>query len=87
MPKYQIELFGQMIYGADLSYDDLLTLEAEIQAFITQSLTAAGGEFMAFESEGDRTFFQCAFQSCDEELAAGLAQRFAKRMDKNLEAS
>lgn len=86
MPKYQTELFGQVIYSAEISYDALLALEAEMQSFIVESLEAAGGEFLAFESEGDRTFFQCAFQSCDAKLAEKLAKRFAGRIDKNLES-
>lgn len=86
MPKYRTELFGQVIYAGEISYDDLLMLESDIKSFITGSLEAAGGEFLSFESEGDRTFFQCAFQACDGETTEGLAKTFAARMNKNLES-
>lgn len=86
MPKYGTELFGQVIYAPEISYDDLLALEEEIKGFVTASLEAAGGEYLSFESEGDRTFFQCAFQSCDQAIMEALARTFAKRMDKQLES-
>lgn len=86
MPKYRTELFGQVIYAAEISYDELLKLESEFKDFITESLEAAGGEFPDFESEGDRTFFQCVFQSCGSETMEGLAETFKARMNKNLES-
>ena len=86
MPKYRTELFGQVIYAGEISYDDLLALEDEIKGFITGSLEAAGGEYLGFESEGDRTFFQCAFQACDGEAMKELAKTFARRMNDHLES-
>lgn len=86
MPKYQTELFGQVIYAKEMSYDALLALEDEIKDFITVSLEKEGGQYLGFESEGDRTFFQCAFQTCDEECMDRLAKKFAKRMHNHLES-
>lgn len=85
MPKYQTELFGQVIYAAEISYDGLLSLESDMQAFITGILEKAGGQFLAFESEGDRTFFQCAFTSLDEKKAEELAGLFAARVNAQFE--
>lgn len=86
MPKYRTELFGQVIYATEISYDELLTLEDDVKSFITGTIEAAGGEYLGFESEGDRTFFQCAFQFCDSEMMNGLAKTFKGRMDKHLES-
>lgn len=68
MPKHRTELFGQFIYDPEISYDDLLALEEEVTAFISESLTKHGGSFISFEPEGDRTFFQCAFSEYSEKL-------------------
>lgn len=85
MPKYKTEIFGQFIYSPEISYDELLELEDEIKAFITDTLDSAGAEFLAFESEGDRTFFQCVLQDSDEENSEQIAGRFAARLNNTLE--
>ena len=86
MPKYQTELFGQVIYASEISYDALLALENEIKSFITDTLEKESGEYLGFESEGDRTFFQCVFQSCDDACMERLAGKFAQRMHSHLES-
>ena len=85
MPKYKTEVFGQVIYAPEISYDELLDLENEVKLFITEILESFSAEFMTFESEGDRTFFQCVFQDCDEEKSEQVAGRFAGHLNKKLE--
>ena len=68
MPKYRTELFGQFIYSPDISYDDMLSLEDELKVFVSEKMEEFGGAFLHFESEGDRTFFQCVFSEFDENL-------------------
>ena len=80
MPKHRVEVFGQIIYAPEISYDDLLGLENEIVGLVSALLEDMRAEFIAFESEGDRTFFQCALQSCDREKAKSMAARLAEKI-------
>lgn len=85
MPKHRTELFGQFIYAPEISYDDLLELEQSIKDFVTSSLEENGAEFVAFESEGDRTFFQCVFQEFDESLFKNVCKPFVGKVNAQME--
>lgn len=74
MPKFRTELFGQLIYDPEISYEDLLPLEEELISLVTARLEEWRGRFITFESEGDRTYFQCLFQDFDEEIFAGISK-------------
>lgn len=85
MPKYRTELFGQLIYSPDISYEDLLPLEEDLMSHATEKLEAAKAHFIHFESEGDRTFFQCVFREFGEELFASVAKSLAVKTDGQVE--
>lgn len=85
MPKHRAELFGQIIYDPEISYDELLGLENDMKNFTLSTLEDCRAQFISFESEGDRTFFQCAFQECRQDLSEKIAAIFASRMTKQLE--
>lgn len=85
MPKYSTELFGQLIYAPEISYDDLLPLEEELTGLVTQTLEEHKAQFIHFESEGDRTFFQCVFRDFGEEFFGAIARTLAKRADGKVE--
>lgn len=85
MPKYRTELYGQLIYSPDISYEDLLPLEEDLMAHVTEKLEASKAHFVHFESEGDRTFFQCVFQEFGEELFALVARSIAVKTDGKVE--
>ncbi|MDL2314327.1 hypothetical protein LJC36_05040 [Desulfovibrio sp. OttesenSCG-928-C14] len=67
MPKYSTELFGQLVYAPEISYEDLISLEEENKVKVNGKLEAFQAQFIHFESEGDRTYFQCVFQGDDPE--------------------
>ncbi|MDR2051463.1 MAG: hypothetical protein LBQ63_06825 [Deltaproteobacteria bacterium] len=85
MPKHRVELFGQIIYAPELSYDALLDLENGIKASAAAILEDFQAEFITFESEGDRTFFQCVFPDCDAGMNERIAGRFIGKMNPHLE--
>lgn len=70
MPQFRTELFGQIIYDPEISYEDLLPLEEELTGLLTARLKEFRGRFITFESEGDRTYFQCLFQEFGEGMLA-----------------
>jgi hypothetical protein len=85
MPKYGTEAFGQVIYASEISYDELIGLENQVKDSLVELLEDFQAEFITFESEGDRTFFQCALPRLVEGQAKRLAARLAKLLDKRLE--
>ncbi|MDR2893392.1 MAG: hypothetical protein LBV80_09985 [Deltaproteobacteria bacterium] len=85
MPKNRTELFGQLVYAPEISYEDLLPLEEKLIAAVSEKLEAAKAKFVNFESEGDRTFFQCVFNEFGEEFFASLAAQIKKDMDARCE--
>ncbi len=85
MPKYKTEVFGQFIYSPEISYDELLKLEEDIKSFITDTMESFGAEFLAFESEGDRTFFQGILQERGGELAEKIAAAFTRKLNEHTE--
>ena len=85
MPKYSCELFGQIIYAPEISYDDLLPLEEALMALATETLEDQGAQFIHFESEGDRTFFQCIFREFGEDRFSSLARKLAPQADGRIE--
>ena len=85
MPKHRTELFGQLIYAPEISYEDLLPLEEQLTAFVTEKLEAAKAKFIHFEPEADRTCFQCVFNEFGEELFASIGAELKKRTDARCE--
>ncbi|MDR1125126.1 MAG: hypothetical protein LBM64_03570 [Deltaproteobacteria bacterium] len=74
MPKFRTELFGQFIYDPEISYEDLLPLEEELINLVTARLEEFRGRFITFESEGDRTYFQCLFQDFGAAMCADISK-------------
>ena len=85
MPKYRAELFGQLIYSPEISYEDMLPLEEELILFVRQTLEHYHGQFISFDPEGDHTFFKCVFQTFDEDLFAALGQRLKDKISDKVE--
>jgi hypothetical protein len=86
MPKYRTELFGQLIYSPETSYEDLLPLEEKLILFIRQTLEQFDAQFISFEPEGDHTFFQCVFQSFDAALFTSIVDSLKSSLDDKVEA-
>jgi hypothetical protein len=74
MPKFRTELFGQLIYDPEISYEDLLPLEEELINLVTARLEEFRGRFITFESEGDRAYFQCLFQDFGAAMFANISK-------------
>lgn len=54
------EMYGQIIYGDQLSYEELLDIEGWLIRSTQDLLVRAGGEFIDFNPFGDGLMFQCA---------------------------
>jgi hypothetical protein len=87
MARYAAEMFCRFVYSPELSYDDLLTLEASLKIDLTGILGGYGGEFIHFEETGDAVRVQCVFPAYNEELFHVLCDRIAPLTDGRTEAA
>jgi hypothetical protein len=81
-----MEMFCRFVYSPELSYEELLTLEAELKISLTGALGEFGGEFVQFEETGDAVRLQCVFAEYDEDMFHALCDRIAPLTDGKVEA-
>jgi hypothetical protein len=86
MARYAVEMFGQLVYSPDLSYDALLSLESGLKVGLTGIIAGQGGEFAHFEAMGDTMRVQCVFTEHGEKLFHSFCAQLAPLMDGNVEA-
>ncbi|MDL2279286.1 hypothetical protein LJC15_01300 [Desulfovibrio sp. OttesenSCG-928-G11] len=86
MAQFATELFVQCVYGAEISYEELLTLEGEIKVALTDVMEKNGGEYIHFEEMGDTMRMQCVFPEFDENLFHAVCEGAANLMDGRVEA-
>lgn len=86
MAQHASELFAQCIYSPDLSYEQLLALEADMKLELNKILEERGGEFIHFEELGDTLRVQCVFAESEENLFHSVCEEIAPLMDGTVEA-
>ncbi|MDR0826846.1 MAG: hypothetical protein LBN33_03070 [Desulfovibrio sp.] len=86
MARYAVEMFSQFIYNLELSYHDLLDLEAELKVELAAILADQGGEFVHFEEIGDTVRLQCVFADYEEAVFHTVCERIAPLMDGRVES-
>lgn len=86
MTRYAAELYIQFVYSLELSYDELLELEAELKLAVAGILEENTGEFMHFEGMGDTMRTQCVFLEYKEALFHAVCDALAPLMDGRVEA-
>ena len=78
MPRFRYECFCEFRYDQELSYDDLLTCEAELTPTVQTILQAHEAAHLDFNPTGDSLFVQCLFGSIDKELFTELCREFTE---------
>lgn len=86
MAQFASELFVQCVYGPDLSYEELLTLEGDLKVALTDIMEKHDGEFIHFEEMGDTMRMQCVFPVFREALFHSICNELAPHMDGRVEA-
>jgi hypothetical protein len=86
MAQYASELFVQCIYSPELSYEQLIALEANLKIEANKILEERGGEFIHFEEMGDTLRVQCVFPETRESLFHSVCEELAPLMDGTVEA-
>jgi hypothetical protein len=88
MAKYRYEMFGNLIYGDTLTYEELLAHEKKLIAELTAYLTATGASLIDFQPLGDALNVQCVFAGQDaktfEEVGAATAELMGGDMEGRL---
>ncbi len=88
MAKYRYEMFGNLTYGEDLTYEELITHEQELTAGLTDQLQDMGASHIDFRPLGDALYVQCVFDDQDarnfEEVCAAAARLAGEHMEGRL---
>ena len=88
MATYHYEMFGSLIYGEALTYEELISREQSLIAEFTACLQNAGASHIDFQPLGDVLSVQCAFEEQDarafEDVAAAAAQSAGKHTEGRL---
>ena len=78
MAKYRYEMFGNLIYGEDLTYEELIGREQSLMTELTAFLQNKDASYIDFQPLGDALYVQCVFTGQDarnfEEVAAAMAR-------------
>ncbi|MDL2316134.1 hypothetical protein LJC59_03525 [Desulfovibrio sp. OttesenSCG-928-A18] len=85
MAHYATELFIRCTYSLELSYDELLELEAELKLAVNALLERHEADFIHFEPLGDTMRVQCVFSNYDEQLFHSMCEGMAPHMDGRVE--
>jgi hypothetical protein len=85
MAHHTTELFVQCVYSLELSYQDLMEIEAGLKPALAVIFEEHGGEFLHFEGISDTLRSQCMFSSYSEDLFHSLCDRLAPLMDGRVE--
>ncbi len=81
MAHYPLELFGCFVYHQDLTYDDLLTHEANLMDMLQTKLEALDGVFIDFVQTGDLLQVQCMFSELSTETLDSVSSSLAQALE------
>ena len=88
MAKYRYEMFGNLVYGESLTYEELITHEQDLMAGLTEHLQDMGASHIDFRPLGDALYVQCVFDDQDarnfEEVCAAAAGLAGDQMEGRL---
>ena len=65
MAKYRYEMFGNMVYGEALTYEELIDREQALMVAMTAYLQSLGASHIDFQQLGDALYVQCLFAEQD----------------------
>ena len=83
--KYPCEMYGQLFYSPDLSYNDLYAHEHRLLEALTNFLNDNGTQHLDFTPDGDSLRFQCELESYEEDIFHHLADGIMKMLDPDIE--
>jgi hypothetical protein len=65
MAKYRYEMFGNMTYGEEMTYEELIEHEQNLIAGMSDFLSEMGASHIDFRPLGDALYVQCVFDDQD----------------------
>lgn len=84
--RFTTELFAHFVYSQELSYEELLIAEEQLQVAVTEILTTHKAQFVNFEAFGDTLQVQCSFSCYAETFFHEIADAVSDVINKNVEA-
>lgn len=85
MAKYRYEMFGNLVYGETLTYEELIEHEQRLMAELTAYLQSIGGSHVDFKQLGDALYIQCLFAEQDAKNFEEVGETVAAMIGRNVE--
>ncbi len=83
--KHPCEMYGQLFYGPELTYNDLYEHERRLVDAITEFLSANNAVHLDFTPDGDSLRFQCELDTYGEDLFHILADGLSAMLTEDIE--
>lgn len=83
--RYPCEMYGQLFYSPDLSYNDLYAHEHRLIDELTEFLNANRAAHLDFTPDGDSLRFQCELDNYAEDFFHGLADGIMAMLSPEIE--
>lgn len=84
MDKFNTELFGEFTYSDALTYEALISCEAQLMERLDSVLQDAGAEHIDFSPLGDNLMFQGAFVTRNLEILRDIAGLLAEILPRGV---
>lgn len=85
MAKYRYEMFGNLVYGEALTYEELIGREQSLLVELTSCLQNNGASHIDFQPLGDALYMQCLFAEQDARNFEVVADKVARLSGQHLE--
>ena len=83
--RYPCEMYGQISYCPELSYNDLYAHERRLVDELTEFLNANSAAHLDFTPDGDSLRFQCELDVYEEDLFHALADGIRPMLTPDIE--
>lgn len=83
--RYPCEMYGQIFYSPELSYNDLYAHERRLADELTEFLNANSAMHLDFTPDGDSLRFQCELDTYGEDIFHQLADGISAMLGEDIE--
>ncbi len=83
--RYPCEMYGQIFYSPELSYNDLYAHEHRLVDELTEFLNTNSAMHLDFTPDGDSLRFQCELDNYGEDLFHDLADGISAMLAEDIE--
>ncbi len=83
--RYPCEMYGQLAYCPEMSYNDLYAHERRLVEALTEFLNAMSAAHLDFTPDGDSLRFQCELDGYEEDLFHDLADGISAMLTPDVE--